>query len=150
MLKTAWESRVLCWSQASYPLVLKTAWGSCMQCFLTKQHLMYGSYYNDKDDQVTTRMANDPKWWSGECCVMTKVTTPDDTLMIHGTTKIRPWWQVVITCYNHLDEQAMTLKIILWHLMTPAGIFYCQSQKLHVLLVHGVWMLPVEIGVIST
>jgi hypothetical protein len=47
-----------CWSQSSCPLVLKNAVGSCMQCFSTQQHLIYGSYYDDKDDHVITRMAN--------------------------------------------------------------------------------------------
>jgi hypothetical protein len=51
---------------------------------------MYGSYYDDKDDQVTTRTTNDPKIWCGEYHLTTKVTTLDDTLTTRGTTKIRP------------------------------------------------------------
>ena len=54
----------------------------------------------------------------------TKVTTPDDTLTTHGTTKIWPWWpwspwqQVVTICDYHCDKLVMTLKITWWHLMT--------------------------------
>ena len=52
---------------------------------------------------------------------MTIVTSPIDTLMTYGTTKIQhwwPWWQVVTTCDDHCDEQVMTLKIKWQHLMT--------------------------------
>ena len=43
-------------------------------------------------DHLRNVTKNDYKYHlpHGECHVMTKVTTPDDTLMINGTTKIQP------------------------------------------------------------
>jgi hypothetical protein len=121
MSKTTWDS---------HALLLKSSFLSfCMQCFLTKQCLMYGSYYDDKDDQVTTRMTNDPKWWCGDCHLMTKVNTLDDTLTTHGMTKIWPWWswwQVVTICDDHLDKGVMVLKIMWWHLTTSDSIWKLQ------------------------
>jgi hypothetical protein len=53
---------------------------------------------DDKDDHVTTRMTNNPKWWRVECHVMTKVTPPDNTLTNQEQPKYIPndpddkWW----------------------------------------------------------
>jgi len=41
-------------------------------------------HVDNKDDQVTMRMTNDPEWQCGNCCMRTKVTILDDTLMTHG------------------------------------------------------------------
>jgi hypothetical protein len=85
---------------------------------------------------VTTRMTNDPKWWCGESCATTNVATPDNTWWPKllpkndpDDNRWLPWMINVTTCWR-------PSKFSWWHMATPSGDIYCQSQKLPVLQDH--------------